>query len=146
MDDKERIERDYAALLSREPSNKTQTIGDFKYYGESIKPLFVCKTVELEVDCNAKRDDAIPNGIYTVVKRHSAKYKDHFHILDVPNRDYILIHNANYSRQLLGCIGVGEKHLDIDKDGLIDVTNSKATLKKMYDALPDTFILKIIQL
>lgn len=146
MDDKKRIKRDFDALLRRERSTKTQTLGEFIFYGDSIKPVFSCKTVELEVDKNAVRDDAIPCGTYTVVKRWSEKYKWHFHILDVPNRSYILIHNANYSRQLLGCVAVGASHKDIDKDGLIDVTSSKSTLKRMNKVLPDKFTLKIIQL
>lgn len=144
MDDKKRIHRDYDALLKREKSTETQTLGQFDYYGEQIKPLFSCKTVELEVDCNAVRDDAIPAGYYDVIKRWSEKYKWHFHITEVPNRDYILIHNANYSRQLLGCVAVGASHADIDKDGLTDVTSSKSTLKRMNKVLPDKFRLRIV--
>ena len=131
MDDKKRIKRDYDALLKREKSTDTQTLGQFDFFGESIKSIFSCKTVELEVDCNAVRDDAIPPGYYTVVKRYSEKYKWHFHITGVPNRSLILIHNANFSRQLLGCVAVGASHVDIDKDGLVDVTSSRSTLKRM---------------
>lgn len=145
MDDRKRVVRDFDAVLKREKSTETQTLGEFIFYGDSIKQIFSCKTVELEVDCNAVRDDAIPCGLYKVVKRHSAKYKWHWHITDVPNRDYILIHNANYSRQLLGCVAVGASHVDIDKDGLTDVTSSKSTLKRMNKILPDEWILKIVQ-
>ena len=106
--------------------------------------VFKCKTIELEVDCNAVRDDAIPAGYYKVVKRWSKKYGWHFHITEVPNRSLILIHNANFSRQLLGCVAVGASHTDIDGDGLIDVTSSKSTLKRMNKILPDEWILKII--
>lgn len=144
MDDRKRMKRGYDSLLKREKSTETQTLGQFDFYGESIKSIFSCKTIELEVDCNNVRDDAIPSGTYTVVKRWSQKYKWHFHITDVPNRSYILMHNANYSRQLLGCVGVGASHVDIDKDGLADVTSSKSTLKRMNKILPDTFTIKII--
>jgi hypothetical protein len=137
---------EFDALLQRlhHLATPTQTPGEFTVYQDNIKPIFDCKTIELEVDCNAVRDDAIPPGTYTVVKRWSKKYEWHFHIKDVPNRDLILIHNANFSRQLLGCVGVGEKHMDIDKDGLIDVTNSKETMKKLLAILPEKFILKVI--
>ena len=145
MDDKERIKRDYDGVLRRERSTKTQTIGEFTFYDENGKVIFSCKTVELEVDCNARRDDAIPNGLYKVVLRYSAKYKNHFHITGVPNRSLILMHNANFSRELLGCVGVGKKHADIDKDGLIDVTSSKATMKEMMSKLPDEWMLRIVQ-
>ena len=144
MDSKKRITRDFDALLKREKSTETQTLGEFTYYQDRLKVVFTCKTVELEVDCNAVRDDAIPAGDYTVIKRWSQKYKWHFHITNVPNRSYILIHNANYSRQLLGCVAVGASHADIDKDGLVDVTSSKSTLKRMNKVLPNEFILRII--
>ena len=136
---------DFDVLIQRKQSSETQTLGELTIYENRIKPIYDCKTIELEVDCNATRDDAIPDGTYRVVKRWSNKYKDHFHILNVPNRKYILIHNANYSRQLLGCVAVGEKHIDIDGDGLKDVTSSKATLKQLLELLPEQFILKIIQ-
>ena len=139
------MELDFDVLIQREPSTETQTLGKLTVYIDRVKPIYDCKTLELEVDCNATRDDAIPNGTYRVIKRHSKKYGNHFHILNVPNRSYILIHNANYSRQLLGCIAVGKTHTDIDKDGLTDVTSSKATLKELDDLLPEQFVLKIVQ-
>jgi len=144
MDDKPRIKRDHDALLKRQKSTATQTIGEFSFYGESIRAIFTCKTIELEVDCNNVRDDAIPPGMYVVVKRWSQKYGWHFHIIDVPGRSLILFHNANYSRELLGCVGVGASHKDIDGDGKIDVTSSRSTLKRMNKVLPDRFTLKII--
>ena len=144
MNDKKRIVRDYDALLKREKSTETQTLGEFGYFQDRVKLVFSCKTIELEVDCNAVRDDAIPPGYYKVKKRYSEKYRWHFHITDVPNRSYILIHNANYSRQLLGCVGVGASHVDIDGDGLVDVTSSKSTLKRMNKILPEEFVLKIM--
>jgi len=145
MDDKERMKPDYDGLLTREGSTATQTLGEFNFYDENRNVIFTCKTIELEVDCNAVRDDAIPNGLYKVVKRYSAKYKEHFHITGVEGRSLILIHNANYSRELLGCVGVGRKHVDIDGDGLKDVTSSKDTMKELMSKLPDTWMLRVVQ-
>ena len=119
-----------------------QTIGDLEVF-DNDKIIFTCKTIELVWAENEQRKSCIPEGNYNVVKRHSDKYGDHFHILDVANRSYILIHNANYSRQLLGCIAVGRTHTDIDRDGLTDVTSSKDTLKEMNKILPDKFELQI---
>lgn len=140
------VKEKFDVLIERNKSlaTPTQTPGDFSVYLGNEKPIYKCKTLELEVDKNAKRDDAIPAGIYKVVKRWSSKYGNHFHILDVPDRDMILIHNANFSRQLLGCIAVGQQHVDIDKDGLLDVTNSVATLKKLVSLLPNEWILKVV--
>ncbi len=135
---------DFDVLIQRTEKTDTQTLGELTVYEDRVKPIFSCKTLELEEDKNARRDDCIPVGTYKVIKRYSAKYKNHFHILDVPDRDYILIHPANYSRQLLGCIAVGRKHIDIDKDGLKDVTSSRNTMKEFYSLMPDEFILKIV--
>ena len=135
---------DFDVLIERKRKEPTQTIGELTVYQDRVKPIFDCKTMELEEDKNAVRDDCIPPGYYDVVKRKSAKYGEHFHITNVPNRSLILIHECNYSYQLLGCVGVGEKVADINKDGLDDITNSKATKKKLLALLPNKFRLKII--
>jgi len=131
------------AVLTRIDKAETQTLGKLDIFdGDEL--IYSCKTLELEVDKNQVRDDAIPNGEYQVVPRWSEKYKNHFHITNVPNRSYILIHAANYSRQLLGCIAVGREHIDIDGDGLKDVTSSKATMQDLNELIKVPFKLVII--
>lgn len=130
-------------ILERIERTETQTLGVLSIYDEG-ELVYTCKTLELEEDKNAVRDDCIPLGDYTVIKRWSQKYKDHFHILDVPNRSYILIHSANYSRQLLGCIAVGQNHTDIDGDGLKDVTSSKRTMRDLNRIITEDFQLQIV--
>ena len=44
---------------------------------------------------------------------------------------------------MLGCIAPGENYFDIDGDGLVDITNSKATMQKLMEFLPDKSVLKI---
>lgn len=127
-------------ILNRFASEHKQTLGEFVFHGEVL-----CKTIELPWKDNRKGQSCIPRGQYRVIRRWSPKYGEHFHILDVPNRNYILIHAANYSRQLLGCIGVGQDHKDIDKDGLRDVTSSRATMKMLLATLPiESFQLIIV--
>ena len=127
-------------FITRLPDNdKAQTLGELSIDGNDFK----CKTMELEYNDNKKRISCIPPGTYIVKKRTSDKYKEHFHITDVPNRDFILIHNCNYSRQLLGCIGVGASFVDLDSDGLKDITDSKKTLAKLYEIMPNEFQLVI---
>jgi hypothetical protein len=112
--------------------------------GEIIRAgTVVAKTIELEWKNNARRISCIPIGTYTVVKRTSNKYGQHFHLINVPGRDMILIHSGNYYSDSLGCIIVGSDHKDIDKDGLVDVINSKATLNKMFTTFPDRFKLTV---
>ena len=129
--------------INRIFSSEFQTLGILTIYDDHNFPFWECRTLELPDLGNKNRISCIPEGEYEIVKRNSAKYGDHFHILDVPNRSYILIHSANFVRQLLGCIAVGLSHTDIDGDGLRDVTRSKSTMKDLNRILPDKFKLEI---
>jgi hypothetical protein len=104
----------------------------------------VYQTLELAWKNNAKQISCIPKGTYKVKKRTSAKYGEHFHILNVPNRDMILIHHANFSHQLLGCLAPGKGLADINRDGRLDVTSSRQAMKEMLAYLPCEFEIEII--
>ena len=122
--------------------NGKQTVGLLSVY-DDLKNIYNCKTLELPWKNNEQRVSCFPDGKYKCKKRYSKKYSWHIHILNVPNRTFILIHAANFVRQLLGCVAVGKDFTDIDGDGLRDVTSSKATLKKLLSFLPDEFILTV---
>ena len=130
-------------FLKRESDDGTQTLGKLFINDINGVTLFSCKTLELPFKGNQKRISCIPKGKYNVKRRYSLKYGNHFHILNVPNRDFILIHNANYWFRLLGCIAVGQAHIDLNKDGKKDVTNSKNTLLKLNEWLTNDFVLTI---
>jgi|DEB19_MinimDraft_2_1074335.scaffolds.fasta_scaffold13034_3 hypothetical protein len=121
-----------------------QNLGLMFLIGEDGKILHKNFTLELPDLNNARRRSNIPKGTYTVKKRRSPKYGEHFHITDVPNRDMILIHNGNYHTQILGCVLVGSDIVDINKDGVLDVTNSVNTMKTLVKLLPNEFKLEII--
>jgi len=104
---------------------------------------FSCKTLELPWINNKKNVSCIPSGIYTCRKINSPKNGECIEILGVKNRTHIQIHSVNFVRQLLGCIGVGEEHIDFNEDGIPDVTNSRDTLKKLMALLPGEFELEI---
>lgn len=121
-----------------------QTLGDFLI--ETGNKVFTCKTLELPWLNNEPRISCIPEGIYTVKVRYSKKYKRHLHITNVDGRSYILIHWGNYAGSknprtgmpdILGCILVGQKHLDIDGDGIRDITSSKKTFKQIMSMIED---------
>ena len=126
--------------------NPKQTEGELYVY-DGDKMVFECKTLELPWKNNANQISCIDDGIYTGVKRltPSSQFKyEHIHIKNVANRKWILIHAGNYSRQVLGCILVGDKLTDIDGDGLRDVTNSRKTLEKLLTFLDDEFDIEIV--
>lgn len=99
--------------------------------------IYKCYTLELAWKDNKKGISCIPEGVYKVVRQIQTTRGKILRILDVPGRDGVLIHRANYSRQLNGCIAPGEALIDIDKDGLMDVTNSVKTCNEIYDLLTD---------
>lgn len=81
------------------------TIGDFK-----------CFSLELPYRDNKSNISCIPCGEYNVSLRYSPHFKKNLYCLSgVPNRNFILIHGANfagdeamgYQTHLQGCISLG---------------------------------------
>lgn len=136
------VEFEHSAIIRRFSHESKQTLGNLFLFDDD-RLLLECKTLELPWFNNATQKSCIPVGEYKVVPRTSAKFKKHFHVLDVPNRSYILIHAGNYYWDILGCILVGDSHIDINKDGFRDVTNSKITLNKLLVLSPNGFNLTI---
>jgi len=131
------------AILVRLKEDNNQTLGELNVYN-GYEKVFSCKTLELPDVMNIPFISCIPKGNYSVVPRISQKYKKHFHIIDVPERDHILIHIGNYKNQTQGCVLVGKDFAHINNDGDLDVTSSKLTLNKLLKAAPEGFTIEII--
>lgn len=129
--------------IIRIKSDDIQTIGKIIVTNEDCEKVLERYALELPDRDNKFQVSRIPKGEYKVIKRWSPKYKNHFHILDVPNRSMILIHHGNYHKDTLGCILVGRDLIDIDNDGHVDVTASVKTMKELNKILPDEFFLEI---
>jgi hypothetical protein len=92
---------------------KNGTNGQISYQGQLI-----CACIELPWRDNKRIISCIPEGRYVLIKRFHAKYGEQLAIVNVPKREAILIHPANFAlRELQGCIapvtkctgeGVGE--------------------------------------
>lgn len=104
---------------------------------DNDKTLFICKSLELPWNDNKSNISCIPKGRYKgSLIEYSAKIPYmHIGLADVPSRDGICIHRANYVSELRGCIAVGESFADMNKDGESDLTSSKATLDKIISFL-----------
>ena len=137
--------------LLRTQYDKEGTIGKLLLDDQEL-----CKTLERpnldnkRDNPNTKENDSscIPEGVYQVVKRGSSKYGRHFHILDVPNRDMILIHSGNVIDEILGCVLVGSKLFDAGtnfrgKKYKFFISNSKQTMASLLSKLDDKFTLTI---
>lgn len=103
------------------------------------------KTLELPWKNNERKVSCIPEGTYMVwkMKPTAKRQYEYFWVQDVPGRDSILFHPGNYTRQILGCLLPGENFVDLDKDGIVDITNTTATLKMLTAIMPDKFKLTI---
>lgn len=129
------------ALILRSNFNN-QTLGNILVVDDTYI-LFLAKTLELPDLNNEKRKSCIPEGEYTCIKHVSPKFGPCIWVQDVPGRSEILIHVANFKSDLLGCIGIGDAHVDINKDGLRDITNSKKTMGEFLKVVPNKFQLVI---
>lgn len=131
-------------LIERVSYADKQTTGFMHILNENNEIVKGFCTLELGWNDNKRNISCIPSGEYKVVKRHSPKFKNHFHILDVPNRKYILIHAGNFYTDIRGCILVGTNFKNLNGDEYLDLVNSKIAMNKILDLMPDEFTLVII--
>lgn len=124
-------------VLIRTFQNEKKTLGDMYIYDNAGHELKTIKTLELPWDGNKVRKSCIPEGTYTAKVHQSPKFGWSLWLQNVPGRTAILIHQGNYTRQILGCILVGLAHVDIDKDDITDVVSSKLAMGILKGVLKD---------
>lgn len=122
--------------ISRIRDTGVQTLGRLVVYENGSK-VFDCCTLEPSWLLNQAWVSCIPNGTYTLSKRNSAKYKDHFEIRNVNSRSNILIHIGNYFKNTEGCVLVGTRFSYIDDNDHLDVSSSGPVMDTLNDILPD---------
>lgn len=130
--------------IVRKSDDGVQTLGDGMITDAYMAPLYQFHTLELPWKNNQRRISCIPAGDYEIEKRYSQKYGWHLHVLDVPGRDFILIHPGNFHTDILGCILPGEAHIDINGDRRPDVVKSRTAMKEIMKLMPNRGYLKII--
>jgi hypothetical protein len=107
--------------INRFFQNEQKTLGEMNCTN-GVDIMF--KTLELPCNENKRSISCIPADTYEAVPIIRPNGDWALHIQNVPNRTAILIHKGNYTRDIRGCILPGFEHLDIDKDGITDVTQS----------------------
>lgn len=117
--------------ITRQSSGPKETLGDF--IASNGGSILNGKTLEKPWKNNTKNISCIPVGKYVCKWEYSLKYKCNiFRVYDVNGRVGILGHPGNYFYDIAGCILCGENHIDINKDMILDVTNTRVTLSKLY--------------
>ena len=122
--------------LTRLKDNGIETMGFMTIAtgGQSLS----LQTLELPWKYNQPNISCIPPGVYAFEKWYSPTFKTTvIRLLHVPERSNILIHPANFVRQLRGCIAPGISTKDIDGDGELDVTKSKQALYNLLAIAPE---------
>lgn len=111
------------------------TLGIFRIINDDFVKDFA--SIELPDKNNTNEISCIPEGEYEceILKNSNRIRYPHISILNVRNRFGIKIHIANFVSQLRGCIACGFKHADLNKDGIIDVTNSRNALNEILSIL-----------
>ena len=107
------------------------------YHAAGVNGVFLfegtelCKTIELPWKNNQPRVSCIPEGRYRLRRRHSPRFREHFEVMDVKDRKYILFHAGNDAgKELRGCIAPVLQHTGEGKGSF-----SKAALERMKDRL-----------
>lgn len=133
-------------VISRKYSDKETSGQGVIFDGDAI--LYEFKTLELPDKGNEHNVSCIPEGVYEVHKISSPKRGKCFWVMDVPERDAILIHIGNYATgkkvDTQGCILPGVRFEDANQDGNIDVVESTVAMKKLLELLPNSFTLHIL--
>jgi hypothetical protein len=101
-----------------------------------MAPGFSCYTLELPWRENQRNISCIPKGEYNVKIRISPKYGKVYHVKEVPNRTFILIHSGNwagdvskgYRSHVNGCLLLGKSRGKLA--GQLAVLNSRLTVKR----------------
>jgi hypothetical protein len=146
----------YRIDLIRQPSDTVQTLGNFTLTVYKVtdylndvpiiqEPVEVLKGVTLELPWlnNQHQISCILPGVYDLELWNSEKFGKCLHVRMVPDRDAILIHKGNFNKDTHGCILVGSRFSDIDKDGYLDVIESGVTLNKLMSLIEGDGVLII---
>ncbi|WP_444883512.1 DUF5675 family protein [Microbulbifer sp. PSTR4-B] len=96
-------------------------------------------TVERPWLGNRPFESCIPEGVYSCYPYNSLRFPNVWELQEVPGRTKILIHTANYSADVQGCIGIGS--------GLAPggwwVMQSRRAMQQLRELLPPEFDLTI---
>lgn len=124
-------------FLERYSHEEKQTIGKLYLLRDDGSVINDWHSLELPWLDNQRNISCIPKGIYKAKKHVSPRFSNSLWIQDVPNRSEILIHLANYFNDLRGCIAIGVGLKDLNKDGHIDLFQSRKAINVLMLHLKD---------
>ena len=131
--------------ITRTFQNQQQSLGYCVVFDEQNRPIFSGLSMERGYLDNIRNISCVPKGVYNLTYEFSPRF-DRFlwELKNVPNRSEVKIHAANYWHELSGCVSLGSRLLDLDKDGFYDLANSGNTVLSFHIALRGETQAKII--
>lgn len=130
------------AILLRSCHTEKQVIGEMTVFNSKGHPLKKFDTLELKWLDNKRRVSCIEAKKYRVERGNSAKNGLVYWVRGVLGRIGIQIHSGNFYTQIEGCILVGYGLKDINKDGQLDVLNSRKAMMDLYNLDIDEIIIE----
>lgn len=124
--------------IRRKQQDENQSLGFIEVTGEKNEPIYADISLERGWRNNERNVSCIPKGMYTLKKEFSPKFTEMlWEIYGVEGRSECKIHPANRWKELNGCMAPGISVKDIDGDGYLDVTSSRASLERFHAAMGD---------
>lgn len=142
-------------VLKRFKDDGKQTQGRAVLYDDTNNKILEFVTLERPWLDNRRNISCIPAGVYKVEPRWSPSYGNHFIVNDTQPRELILFHIGNYvgsknpktgKSDSAGCILVGSAFVDINRDGIVDISASKVKMKRLLKLAPNGFMLEIMDI
>ena len=93
-------------------------------------------TVEDAWRSNETKVSCIPVGRYKIIRHKSPRFGNVYKVLDVPEREHILIHAGNTHRDTEGCILLGMQYGKIGSDS--SILASRAAFLQFIKIMEDT--------
>lgn len=122
--------------LHRYWQDQNQSLSTTTVLDNKNQPLFSSLTLERGWRNNQKNVSCLPKGVYPVVLENSPRFGQKlWEIKETGERSECKFHASNYWTELNGCIAPGRRPTDMNKDGYLDVTDSKKTLADFHKAL-----------
>ena len=136
-------------VLVRFKKTPTRVLGHLFLYQTDPEHHLVGRVCTLELPDlgNQHYISCIPQGHYSLKLEKWGKPKKDtwaYRFDKVKDRDGVLIHPANYVTQILGCVAVGQRFEDLNKDGELDVADSRKAIEYLKSICGEEFELDIV--
>jgi hypothetical protein len=142
-------------VLKRFKFDEKQVQGRAVLYDDTNNKILEFVTLERPWLDNRKNISCIPAGVYKVSPRWSPTHGKHFIVHDTYPRELILFHIGNNigsknpktgTSDSDGCILAGSAFVDINRDGIVDISASKVKMKSLLKLAPNGFMLEILDI